>query len=141
LTVQRLLSVISYMVLSRLLSRRKYRRWLWVTTVGALLFPLTTALATTPVMLLIPAAIGGVVSPGMNIFLTDTLFRASPEDRRPTFVAANSFVSNLTGFVAPLLGTALAESTGIRLVFVAGGILRMAGGLVFWRLGVGAEDT
>ena len=138
-TVQRLLSVLTYFALGRLASRRKYRRWLWVACPFMALFPLTTALATTPQMLLIPAAIGGIFSPGVNIFLTNTLFQVSPEDQRPSFVAANSFLSSVTRFAAPLLGTALAGATSMQLAMIIASGLRIVGGFVFWRLGVGSE--
>ena len=139
LTVQHLLSVVVYFALGRLLTKRKYRRWLWVACLGAALFPATTALAKTPEMLLIPAAIGGLISPGMNIFLTNTLFQVSPEDQRPAFVATNSFLSNITAFAAPLLGTLLADATSISLALMIAAGVRIVGGLAFWHLGVGSE--
>ncbi|MEA3406462.1 MAG: MFS transporter [Chloroflexota bacterium] len=137
LTVQRLLSVLAYFTLSRLLARKKFRQWLWVTCFLMALFPLTTALAHTPEMLLIPAAIGGLFGAGKNIFFTNTLFQVSPEEQRPTFVAANTFMANFTSFVAPLLGTMLAEVTTIRAALLTAAVIRAGGGLVFWWLGVG----
>jgi MFS family permease len=104
------------------------------------LFPLTTALAQTPEMLLIPAAVGGLFGAGMNIFFTDTLFKVSPEEERPTFVAANTFMANMIAFVAPMLGTTLAETSTIRVALVTAAVIRAGGGLLFWRLGVGSED-
>jgi len=97
------------------------------------------ALAKTPEMLLISAVVGGLFGAGMNIFLTNTLFQVSPEDQRPTFVAANTFLANVTAFVAPMLGTALAEVVSIPLVLMLAAALRALGSLAFWRLGVGAE--
>lgn len=141
LTVERLLSVVSYFALGRLLTRPKFRRWLWVACLGVALFPLAMALSTTPEMLLIPSVIAGIFAPGMSIFLTNTLFQVSPEEQRTTFVAANTFLANATAFVAPLLGTALADALTIQLALVIGAVLRVLGGLLFWRLGVGSERT
>lgn len=138
-TVQRLVSVVAYFTLARLLTRRKYRRWLWTASVGVALYPLTMALARTPEMLLIPSAIAGLFGSAMSIFLTNTLFQVSPEDQRPTFVAANSFLANVTAFVAPILGTLLADATDIRLALIVAAGLRLLGSLSFWRLGVGSE--
>ncbi|MFP3896535.1 MAG: MFS transporter [Anaerolineales bacterium] len=140
LTVQRILSVLAYFTLSRLLAKEKFRRWLWVSCFLMTLFPFTTALAQTPEMLLIPAAIGGLFGAGMNIFFTDTLFQVSPEDERPTFIAANTFMANSISFIAPLLGSALAEASTIKIALIAAAVIRAAGGLVFWWLGVGSED-
>ena len=139
LTVERLLSVVTYLTLSRLLARPRFRRYLWLAGLGNVLFPLTMAMATSPEWLLMPSAIIGLFSGGMNIFLQTTLLRVSPEGQRPTFAAANTFLANITAFVAPMLGIALADATTIRLAFVAASALRLVGVFSFWRLGVGTE--
>ncbi len=139
LTVHRVLSVFAYVLLSRVLNQAKYRKRLWISCVGMALFPLAMALARTPEQLLYSAVLGGIFAPGMDIFMTDTLFRVSTEEDRPTFVAANTFLANVTAFAAPLLGTLLADVTFIRLALVAATVLRAIGGLAFWRLGVGSE--
>ncbi len=139
LTVERLLSMISYILLGRLTARPAFRRRLWIACVGISLYPLTTALAVTPEMLLIPSAMLGIFGPGMNIFLTNTLFQVSPEDERPSFVAANSFLANVTAFASPLLGTFLADLVGIRLALVVAFVLRFAGGFSFVALKPGKE--
>ena len=139
LTTERVLSVLVYLALGRLLSRSRVRRWLWVTCIGVALYPLTMGLARTPEMLLIPAICGGIFGSGMNIFITNTLFQVSPEDGRPPFVAADATLANITSFVGPILGTALASAMGIApaLLVIAG--FRVLGGLSFWRLKVGRE--
>ena len=139
LTAQRLTSVVAYFVLSRVLAKQKYRRFLWLSCVGMAQYPLTSALATTPQMLIIPELLSGLTAPGQNIYLTDTLYQVSSEEHRPTFIAANSFVAQLAAFVAPLLGTALAAIVGVRTALLVGAALRLIGGLAFWRLKVGAQ--
>ena len=140
LTVQRSLSVVAYLGLGRLLSRRRNRRWLWVSCLGMALYPIATALARTPEMLLIPQIISGFSSPSVTLFLNDTLFRVTPEDDRPTFVATNSSLAQLTAFAAPIVGTFLADATSIRLVLVLATGIRILGALAFWRLRVGDEE-
>lgn len=139
LTVQRALSVFTYFIVGSLASKRKYRRLLWIACIGVGFFPITMAMAINPTMLLIPEVIAGIFAPGMDIFLTDTLFRVSPEDRRPSFIAANSFLTNLIAFAGPLLGSLLAGWMGLRMALVFCGILRIVGGFVFWRMGVGGS--
>lgn len=139
LTVERLLSVLGYLGLGRFLARPERRRWLWVSTLGVALYPLTTSLATTPEMLLIPAVCGGLFGAGANIFLTDTLLQVSTEEERPTFAAANSFLANICAFVGPLAGTFLADAVGIAPALVVIASLRVLGGLAFSRIGVGRE--
>jgi Na+/melibiose symporter-like transporter len=134
---QRFVGVFAFFALSRLVRKRKYRRWLWIGSAGLALFPLTTALARTPEMLLLPALMGGTFGSASNIFLKESLYASSPEDERPTFVAANTFISKLTRFVIPMLGTLLADLTTIRTALVVAAGVRLLGGLVFWRLGVG----
>jgi len=139
LTIERLASVFAYFGLGRTLRRPELRRWLWLATPGAALYPLLTSLATSPEMLILPAVFGGIFSAGVNIFLTNTLLQVSPEDERPTYAAANTFLANITAFVAPMLGTMLADATSITTALLCIGILRVLGGVIFGRLGVGRE--
>ena len=69
----------------------------------------------------------------------DCLLAVSPEDERPSFVAVNSFTSNVVAFAAPMLGTLLIGLVGIRMGLVIGAGLRFLGGLLFWYLGVNFE--
>ncbi|MFP3896536.1 MAG: MFS transporter [Anaerolineales bacterium] len=137
---QRFAGVFVFFALSRLLKKRKYRRWLWIGSAGLSLFPLTTALAQTPEMLLLPAFVSGTFGSGSNIFLKESLYNSSPEGERPTFVAANTFISKLARFIMPLLGTLLAELTNIRTTLIVAAGVRLLGGLVFWQLGVGQGE-
>jgi hypothetical protein len=129
--VERLLSVGTYSVLGRVSARPRIRRWLWLACVGVALYPLTTALATTPQMLLIPALVGGTFGAAMNVFITDKLLEVVPAGERPSFVAVDTFAANLMAFAAPLLGTALAAATSLKLAFLVAAGLRAVGGLAF----------
>ncbi|MEN6480191.1 MAG: MFS transporter [Anaerolineales bacterium] len=136
LTVERVLSVVTYLLLSRYGSRPWVRKHLWLGCLGVSLYPISTAIAETPQALLLSSFISGTFFPAMNLFLTDTLYAVSPEEHRPTFVATDSFAVNLTAFVAPLAGTWLAGWIGIRQALVACTIVRALGVLVMWQLGV-----
>ena len=140
LTVERIISVVVYMLLSRVLTRPGIRSRLWISCVATALFPVTMALARTPEQLLISAVASGLFSPGMDIFLSNTLFQVSTEEDRPTFVAANSFLANLTSFVAPMIGTLLADGISIHAALIVGGVVRALGGVAFWRLKVGVDE-
>ena len=137
--VERFLNVVAYFALSRLLTNPKYRRHLWLTCMAIALYPLTMALARTPEMLIIPSMVTGIFGAGMNIYLTDTLLQVSPEDDRPTYVAANSFLANVAAFVGPMIGTALAGVTGIPLALGAIAGLRILSSLGFRRLAGAGE--
>jgi hypothetical protein len=140
LTIQRFLSVFGYIALSRLLARAKSRQWLWVSCLGVAFYPIAMALARTPQQLVASSVIAGLFSPGLDIFMTNTLFQVSSEEERPSFVAANTLLANVTAFSAPLLGTLIADLAFIRLALIVATVLRIVGGLVFWRLKVGAEQ-
>jgi predicted MFS family arabinose efflux permease len=138
-TVERVLSVLTYLTLSRLLSRPKWRRWLWVTCVGVALYPLTMSLARTPAMLLLPSISGGIIGSAMNIFIANTLFQITTEENRLTLVAADATLANVAAFVAPMLGTALADATNINLALLIIAGVRVVSGLSYWALGVARE--
>lgn len=138
-TVERVLSVLTYFALSRLLARPKWRRWLWVSCVGIALYPFSMALCRTPEMLLIPSICGGTFGSAMNIFITNVLFQVSTEENRSTLVAADATLANVAAFVAPVLGTVLADATNINLALLLIAGLRVVSGLSFWALGVVRE--
>jgi hypothetical protein len=140
LTVERVLNVGVYFGLGRLLSRPSIRRWLWISCAGAALYPFTMALAKTPEQLLVSVVCGGIFGAGMNVFMTNALFAVSPEDQRPTFVSANAFLTSITSFIAPMMGTALADLLTINLALMIIAGLRVLGGLSFWWMKVGMED-
>ncbi len=140
LTIQRFLSVFGYIALSRLLARANSRRWLWLSCLGVAFYPIAMALARTPQQLVASALIAGLFMPGLDIFMTNTLFQVSSEEERPSFVAANTLLANVTAFAAPLLGTLIADLAFIRLALIVATVLRIAGALVFWRLKVGIDQ-
>ncbi|HHX65102.1 MAG TPA: MFS transporter [Chloroflexi bacterium] len=140
LTVERLVGVVAYFALARLVTRPRFRQHLWLSCLGMALYPITTALSPTPEALLLPAFLLGLFSAGVNTMLTNTLYQVSPEDQRPTFVAVDSLLANITAFAMPMVGTLLADATNIRLALAVAGSIRIIGGLFFWRLGVGHDQ-
>jgi hypothetical protein len=140
LTIERAMSVVSYFVLARFLIRARNKRWLWLGCVGMAAYPLFTALATTPEMLILPAMVGGVFGAMMNVYMSNTLFAVSPEDRRPTFVAANACLASVSNFIAPLIGTWLADIIGINNALLFIGAFRLVGGFSFFLLKVDHEQ-
>ncbi len=134
LTVQSALSVLGYFALGKLLRKPGFREKLWLSCLGTALYPLTTGLSRTPGMLLIPAVLGGIFGAGTTIYLTDLLFRVSPEENRPPFVAADTMLANVAAFVAPMIGTALADSTTIVIAFYIIAAFRIVGSMAFWQM-------
>lgn len=140
-TIESLLSVVAYFILGRLSAKPWFRKWMWVTCLGAMLYPLSMGLTRTPEMLFIPSIIAGLFGAGMNIYLTDRLLQVSPEGDRPAFVAANSLLANITAFTAPMIGTALADAIGINTTFFVIAGTRIIGGLLLGRVGRKQEEA
>ena len=133
LTVQRLVQMVAFVSLGALLRQRRYRRKLWLASLGMALVPLTSALAVTPAMLLIPSVLAGVFMAGLTVYLTNVLLSSSPDEHRPMYAALNASVIQVTAFAAPMVGSLLADVIGIRVVLLASAVIRAAGGLAFGR--------
>jgi len=134
LTIQNVVQIVAYAGLSRLLRKKRFRQKLWLSAVGIALFPLTTALATHPTMLVIPAVLGGLFASALNVFLMDELMAVTPEDERPILVSINTFVTAMVGFGAPMLGTAIADATTLQVALYLSAALRAMGGITYWWL-------
>jgi hypothetical protein len=132
-TVERVLNVVAYAALARLLSRPRWRRWLWLSCVGLALYPFTMALARTPLQLLVPQICSGFFSAGVTIFMSNLIYQVAPKDRYPTFVSIDATLANVTGFAAPMLGIALMDVVGIHAALLIAAGVRVLGGLSFWR--------
>ncbi len=72
-----------------------------------------------------------LINPGVNLSHTSILYELCPEERRASYMAIYSSVMNAGAFVGPMIGVALAEVLNIRLMLILGGIIRLAGALLF----------
>ncbi len=72
-----------------------------------------------------------LVNPGVNLSHTNILYRLCPEAQRASYMAIYSSIMNAGAFIGPMIGVALAEVLDIRLILVVGGIIRLAGALLF----------
>ena len=79
------------------------------------------------------AVVGGVASAGFGLSLFNRLLEVTPNERRPSFLAAYNVLINVAVFVAPMIGTALIDSIGIVNALLLGGLLRFAGFVAFAR--------
>jgi len=80
------------------------------------------------------AIVQGFFSTGIDISFFDTLLSVAPSDRRPPFIALNTFLASATVFVAPLIGSLLADHLSIRSVFFIAGGIHIVAALLFWKL-------
>jgi MFS family permease len=72
-----------------------------------------------------------LVNPGVNLSHTSILYELCPDERRASYMAIYSSIMNVGAFVGPMIGVALAEVLNIRLMLILGGIIRLAGALLF----------
>jgi MFS family permease len=100
-------------------------------------YPLLTSLAQDVPPLLFYAALGGFCAAGIDLVQFDLLLKASPERRNATFIAFYRMAIYGATFIAPLLGTTLAEAFGLRSALVTATALRLGGVFLFWFWRVG----
>jgi len=72
-----------------------------------------------------------LVNPGVNLSHFNILLKLCPDDRRASYIAFYATLLNAGAFVGPMIGVALSQWLGIRPVLVLGGIIRLAGALLF----------
>ena len=75
----------------------------------------------------ISTALIGVIDGGFF----DLLLHACPPGKETRFASVATFGANLTIFVGPLLGVALANATSVRVALIAAGLLQLAAGAAF----------
>jgi len=127
-------TIAGYFVWGKMAARRGNRWLLNVSTLGVGVYALLTA-AVPSIEWMVPTSIlGGFTWAGCNLALFNTLLTVCPADRRPTYIAVYTALINVTAFLGPLLGTALADGIGIRPAFLLSGGVRLLGLVLFWRL-------
>lgn len=114
-------------------SRHGTRKVLLVSAFAGTLYPILTGLSLSVEPLLIAAVVGGVASAGFGLSLFNRLLEVTPDQRRPSFLAAYNVLINVAVFAAPMIGTALIDGIGIVNALLLGGILRFAGFIAFAR--------
>ncbi len=133
------LSVLIYLLLGRFCNRPVFKKYLWVTLLGTALYPITTALAHTPEMLVVPAICSAVFSATMNIFISNTLYKVLPQGQQATCIAADTLLANGAAFIGPMLGTLLSDSLGIVNAFYIIAVFRGVTALFFRVFRVGTD--
>ena len=76
---------------------------------------------------------------GIDLAFFDTLLAVCPAERRPSFFALNTLLSSLAIFLAPLVGSLLADCIDIRAVFLISTGVHLVAALLFWRVRITCE--
>jgi MFS family permease len=119
--------LLPYVFWGRQASKRGNRWVLLVSTAGLSLYPTLTGLSPRVEPLLLASVWGGLFGPGFNIAVFNALLDNAPADHRPSYVGIHTTLVNFAAFLAPLLGSALAETWGVRAILIASGGVRLLG--------------
>jgi MFS family permease len=136
-TVGNVALTVGYYAWGRLANRLGHRRTLGFAGLGLSLYPAMTAASPSVEWLLPAALIWGLFASGIDMSLFEGLLEVCPPERRPEFVAVNTFVANVIAFLAPLLGAWLAGQFGIRPILYVATLFHLAavGAVVYLSIG------
>jgi len=127
-------TILTYFYWGRVASRRGNRFVLLISALGMAFYPVLTGLSTRVEFLLLPSIVAGIFGAGFNLSFFNTLLEVCPPERRPSYVAINTTLINVAAFLAPLLGTSLANGLDIRIALFIAGAVRLVGAGLFYRL-------
>jgi MFS family permease len=127
-------TIAGYLVWGKVSARRGPRWSLNVTMLGVGVYALLTAAVPTIEWMIPTSILGGFCWAGCNLALFNILLTVCPGEHRPTYIALYTALINVTAFLGPLLGAALADWIGIRPAFLVSGAIRLLGLVFFWRL-------
>ena len=133
-------SIAGYYAWGRVARRRDWRLVLFLGALGSAFYPVLIALSRHVGSLLIMAVIAGVVSSAFNLGLLSGLLDVAPRSRRATYLAVFNTLISVTGFVSPLLGTALTGWLGIRIALTTATLLRLVGLVAYLYVLFGSLD-
>lgn len=120
-------SLLPYVFWGQQAGRRGNRWVLLVSTAGMSLYPTLTGLSLRIEPLLLASVWGGLFGPGFNISVFNALLENTPADHRPSYIGIHTTLVNIAAFLAPLLGSVLAETWGIRAILISSGGVRLLG--------------
>lgn len=126
---------LTYPLWGRAAARRGTRPVFVASAMAGVFYPALTALSPSVEPMLFVAVVGGVVSAGFSLCHFNRVLEMTPEDHRPSFLAAYNALINIPVFVAPMVGTALADSIGIANALLLGSLFRFLGALAYARWG------
>jgi MFS family permease len=128
--------IVGYWLWRRWIRRLGYSRALLLSAPLAALYPLLCSLVPNLSAILLWGILINLINPGISMSHFNILMKLCPEDRKTSYFATYATLANVVAFVGPMAGVALAGVFGIRAILLAGGVLRLLGGLAFSMLRV-----
>ncbi len=134
---QILTATAAYFLWTRL-ARQWGKRWvLLISCLGLSFYPALTAFLPAAWMLVLWAALAGLFAAGVDLTFVDIMMSAGTVGLRPLYVGVYMVSANTAAFLAPLIGTALADQVGLGQALILGSGLRLAGVALIFLLGAG----
>lgn len=127
--------VLGYFFWAREAKRRGSRFTLIVTTLSLAFYPALTALTHEVWLIALFAGLAGIFQAGLDLVFFDELMKTVPTDQTATFVSLAQSLQYLSGVLAPLAGTFLADHIGLSGALLVSAALRLAGALWFAKRG------
>jgi MFS family permease len=137
-TVNNGVLLVAYFIWVALSRRRGNVLVLRACAFGLALYPLLTGLTGSVPPLVVYAGMAGIFGAGFNLVQFDILLSTCPQRHTALYIALQQFTVYVATFVAPILGTTLADALGYGPALFVGSGLRFAGAALFVLLGVGA---
>ncbi len=126
-TVNSAVLLVAYFMWSRISRRRGVRFALLATTCGIGLYPIALAMTNQVGVVIALAGLAGIFSAGIDLVFFDRLMSSIPSESGPMFMGWYQTTVYIATFIAPLVGTGLAQIIGLQDSLIIAGILRLAG--------------
>jgi MFS family permease len=133
-TIEQITLALAYYIWGRIATAKGFYRVMLISSAGYALHPILTGVVPTMEWLLPVAVVSGFFAGGIDVSFFEALLKTCPEDKRASFVAMNSFLANVSAFLAPLAGAAISDALGIRTAFFLGGGFLLVGVVLFYLL-------
>jgi MFS family permease len=130
-TVSSLSTIFGYIFWRWLMGRWGEAKTLKRTIVLAGIFPILVGLLPSLSLILIAAALNGLLSPGIGLSHMSTLMKVTPADNRPGYTAVYMTLNNIGAFLLPFAGIALANRFSFAPILIAFGLLSVIGSTSF----------
>jgi MFS family permease len=122
---------LSYSIWSRLIHKRGSSLMIIFGAAGMAVSPfIFTTLWSFPVILLINI-LSGIFMAGFNLSLFCNLLETLPDGKKTVYISVFNTLTNIAGFIAPLIGIWIFNHTGIFLALGLVGVFRVCGMLLY----------
>jgi MFS family permease len=130
-TVNSAVLLVAYFMWSRISRRRGVRFALLITTGAISLYPLLLSLTTNVGIVILLAGLAGIFAAGIDLVFFDSLVSSYPPESSALFVGWYQITVYVATFVAPLVGTAVAQLIGIPGSLALASAVRLVGFVLF----------